>query len=513
MLAVFVRGFLDTRSMRVMADFWFRRGSRLHEICFGTVLDAVKFHVPVDNDALPNRWSNVYSEFREYIFDFALQTQFCTTMSAIDGCEEVLFEQVLEKWIKDHDARFLYDKSVRLKDSGGVHWTQKTCIVLHLPLMVMELVLGKAWNCIAMKILLNKKYSTMMNLLGSKLQEKCKAMSAAQMPDDLNPEQFVMLNARLFEAAGNIIRNRPMAGEWSCEEIIANTAQVDVAYVLQWLDSMQDYIDSGQLQHLRKTARVVSSTTAFRIESLILSVKVSGLLRSAKKMKENIAYVSELLGFSKDWMDASRSMVASKTTVQRHMFTLDAALAKSVTNRLHQHFHEEGVVCALLTDSSPRKGREWLFTEAFIIQKNQLMTFLEKVNDLWRQGTLMNEQRRMRRDRPAIEHAQEEEKEKDDFVEFMQSRAIDRDQMRCSSLEMQQLVWHHIFVPATLGAKNLTAAAKFAAVLHQLRLESFDWNQVSQLLRLYVNVCMHVCMHLYAYMCVYVCNVCMHACM
>ena len=110
------------------------------------------------------------------------------------------------------------------------------------------------------------------------------------------------MTARLFEAASNIIRNRPQVSEWRCEEIVADAAQLDKAHVLHWLDSMADHVDLRQMQHLHQTAHTVSVTTVFKIEPLIISVKLAGLLRAGSGLNKVVQHVGELLGYSLNWL-------------------------------------------------------------------------------------------------------------------------------------------------------------------------------------------------------------------
>lgn len=258
------------------------------------------------------------------------------------------------------------------------------CLVVHLPLVMLDLVLARAWNVIGVNICLGISHRSRMDKLGAGLVNKSKASAAGQRQDEPAAQYFVALNARRFEAAADMIRNRPQVSEWSCEEIVANAAQVDQAHVLHWLDLMADHSHVGQLRHLRKTAHTVSVTAAFKIEPLIISVKVAGLLRAGSSLQQTVSYIGALLSYSSDWMDQSQSYVASRTNLQRHQFTLDVALAKFVEDRLSQLL-DEGVVGALLCESSPRRGREWMLTEAYFIKKSLLMEFLSIVDKLWRQ--------------------------------------------------------------------------------------------------------------------------------
>ena len=116
-----------------------------------------------------------------------------------------------------------------------------------------------------------------------------------------------------------------------------------------------------------------------------------------------------------------------------------------------------------------------MFREAYFIKNARLMEFLGIVNALWRRGYDRKAKLQLLRDSGvALENMEADEQH---------DRVVDKDEMRSMSAEMQSLVWHHVFMPATPGARNLGVAAKFQAILHQLRLEAWDWSMVAQLLR------------------------------
>ena len=123
---------------------------------------------------------------------------------------------------------------------------------------------------------------------------------------------------------------------------------------------------------------------------------------------------------------------------------------------------EDGVVFHIccLWDSSPRGGREWLLGELYIVKDEDLETFV----------TAMEELAELRK-QTASEHADPEDRE----AELVRA--------------MAKAVWHLILPPVCLGAKAMSLADKFAAVLHALRLLSSSWQMCSFLLGRVVAVC------------------------
>ena len=475
---------METKQHRATADYFFSRHILLHDVGFGEVLDVVKFEFPVQNKHAQS--AKYVGPLQHMDVDWTLSLTPCIKVGFSGQREEINFEEVLDRWTREHDARFAWKEFVVTKsfvdeESGEHRWTKRTiatqrCMVVHLPLVVMDLVLVKSWHVIGIAIHTSSRWPKRMRFLGQDMVRQRLELEKNGFPEEPRPSEFVTMTQSLFEAAANLIRNQPLRGEWNNQEVVANASQVDHAHVLHWLDSMAAHIEGGTLSHLRQTAHMTSVSTAFKIEPLIISIKLSGLLRSGKTLPVVVRSVAQLLGYSDDWMDESLSVVPSRTTLLRHRFTLDAALAKLVCSKL-QTLLESGMVAAFLCDSSPRQGREWMFSEMFAIKKKDLGDLLMVMKSLWRKGRKLKEELQQWRDRGLTFD--------DISADDQHDRAAQKDMIRSESLLMQKLVWHHVFVPCTMGARNMSTAAKFQTVLHQLRLESFDWDQVGKLTKSY----------------------------
>ena len=164
----------------------------------------------------------------------------------------------------------------------------------------------------------------------------------------------------------------------------------------------------------------------------------------------------------------------SDTTIHRHRFTLDAALAK-MTMAKTLAMLQQGVCGTLLCDSSPRQGREWMFTELFLILLSDLPNLLKHMKEMWRLGTARAARCAGYRSEGMA------------FVDLdEETQAYERSEankMKELSGLIQKMIFHHVCIPAVMGAKNLSLAVKFQTVLHSLRIECFDWAHAEHLLR------------------------------
>lgn len=176
----------------------------------------------------------------------------------------------------------------------------------------------------------------------------------------------------------------------------------------------------------------------------------------------------------------AKAGVPSKTSIIRHRFTLDAVLAK-MTMAKTMSMLSQGLCGTLLCDSSPRNGREWMFTELFLVLNKNVPLLLKSVKQLWRMG--MDRSQR-------FETYRSQGLALDDLDVEERARIKDEeDKIVKLGLEMQNYIWHHTCPPALMGAKNLSLAAKFQTVLHCLRIEGFDWAHVDLLLQQLSGIC------------------------
>ena len=117
------------------------------------------------------------------------------------------------------------------------------------------------------------------------------------------------------------------------------------------------------------------------MEEMITLVRQADLLRTDAALHKSIELIGRTIGFKPGWLESS-AFVPSPTTVRTYRFKLDMAL----TLQMRKHFASLGpdLLICLLADSSPRAGREWLFSELFIISKRGARIFRKARTELLR---------------------------------------------------------------------------------------------------------------------------------
>jgi hypothetical protein len=119
---------------------------------------------------------------------------------------------------------------------------------------------------------------------------------------------------------------------------------------------------------------------------------------------------------------------------------------------------------SLLFDSSPRNGREWMFGEAYIVKDIDLEAFVSLVD-------------RMEAMRAGLSQ---------------QLRCDLSDEFEKMTEQLRRFMWHLVFPPACLGARNQGLAAKYAACLHKVRLLMGEWLFTQTFMRYVINLCTDV---------------------
>ena len=121
-------------------------------------------------------------------------------------------------------------------------------------------------------------------------------------------------------------------------------------------------------------------------------------------------------------------------------------------------------VVSLLFDSSPRNGREWMFGEAYIVLESDMEAFVDTVDKMARMRALLSHELRQ---------------DLSEEFEAMTER-------------LQSLMWHLVFTPACLGARNQGLPAKYGACLHMVRLLCGEWLYTQTFMRSVINLCTDV---------------------
>jgi len=107
------------------------------------------------------------------------------------------------------------------------------------------------------------------------------------------------------------------------------------------------------------------------------------------------------------------------------------------------------LVVQLLADSSPRAGKDWLFSELYMLPLPLLRRFRELSILLCNCGTV---------------------------------DIHDSDEVKLYTDELNSLQVHHKLVPVAIGVGNQGLIAKYLGLLHSLRLETSSWDATGRLM-------------------------------
>ena len=273
------------------------------------------------------------------------------------------------------------------------------------------------------------------------------------------PMSLVSFEPHWFTTAAAMIRGDVVAlrGPGTEDDMGPGIGSFDKRDVLAWLDAMSHFCDGRNVHHwasLTKSGKLRAAS--YKMESLLLLTKVSGLVKNDHKIRDLVETVGVLLKLPPKWMDDD-SMVPSPSTLCKSRFTLDMAYNVLCRDRLSAWLEEgTGLHIAGLWDSSPRDGREWMLGELYIMRDDDLNLFCECMDKLM---PMM--------DRVNISGAEEKD---------------------CMA-KMAACMWHIILTASCLGAKAMSLADKWHSAVFQLRMLSFSWEMVQALTRAMINVC------------------------
>lgn len=83
-----MRGCLDTKQHRTVADLRLCHDVCVHEVGFGSVIDAVRVASPIPNPNDVPRWARAIGELQMFDVDLSLELRVCQTLSMLEGAWE-----------------------------------------------------------------------------------------------------------------------------------------------------------------------------------------------------------------------------------------------------------------------------------------------------------------------------------------------------------------------------------------------------------------------------------------
>ena len=433
--------------MRLLSEWMFiKRNVPVAETAFGTIEDVCWFKYALEEDTL------THTRCIKHVGDFcAFDLGDCIHEYSDCKVEHkgvfTSFGKVMDDWTS-LGARFVITTSVRDHKSQCIDrvYTKDSFVTILVCPLLLPLIRSGHWSTIAAKD--RKKLFYQGKAKGKGIWKFIGCPSPTT--NSLIKEEGLAANANLvsfepkmFEAAAARLRGQVI--EFPGEgDVLTHISTNDV---LGWCDAMAHHCANG-LDHAAQLSRHgILRATRYATEHLITLVRICNLLRNDRRLTEAVELVGRLLQFPDGWLE-EKVILPSNATVSRHRFTLDTAYTWLVRRRLRDWINAgvKFVVC-MLWDSSPRKGREWLLGEAYIIREDHLEQFESAMMDL-------------------AEHRHNVRLGRCDFDS---SQAMDW--ATC----INDCIWHYIFAPVCLGSKNQTLAPQFAAVLHAIRLLCDCW--------------------------------------
>ena len=186
---------------------------------------------------------------------------------------------------------------------------------------------------------------------------------------------------------------------------------------------------------------------SYKTEALIKTILLCDSLQGDPRLEAALGLSGELiLGFERGWMQRDEITVPSTTTIRRHRFTVDAAQCLCMRDRIRGWIQQGiGFNGWMALDASPRLGKEWLFSECWLMTYQMQEAFLVAMDGI----------------------IELRENAKDCVIDLEKAKAFGK--------MLVQNSWHHVFVPVALGNGNANLGAKFVAVAHQFKIETPTW--------------------------------------
>ena len=316
-------GQLHTPEQRVLRDYmFFARRRCLQELMFSHIDKLFVFDKPVQVpvEALLQRGAvGAGARHDVVMLDVGWLSNVGTTLLDSEG-NRVQCGDLLERLSADVDTR-VYFATHNDRSSGWQRPCSGRCVGLQLPLQILHLVIEKKWFDVVIDVQ-RQGTATLKHMAGNVLPDLNQPV-VANTP-------HISFDSKMFTAAAQLIRGQPLAED---EALNRNS-------ILKWLDDMADSSAMG-LDHLMIMAGGDSSKEkkhGFKMEGLIRTILLCGHLRGDAALAPAVHDTGVLLGFNPGWLSDSSARLPGRSTVQRHRFTLDAALCVAVRQKFQVVF-------------------------------------------------------------------------------------------------------------------------------------------------------------------------------
>ena len=237
--------------------------------------------------------------------------------------------------------------------------------------------------------------------------------------------------------------------------------------VLLWLQSMSRHSAFG-LSRLFRLHSCPVGRSARNMETLLRTLKLCSHLRGDGALHQALADAGTLIGLPAGWITSESIVIPSRHILSRRRFHADAGLcllARAFFSDILDPTGEcaAGMTMFLLSDSSPRVGREWLLTELYVIADASLDAFWLCVEEI--QAIISSHD-------PSVSD----------------TRTLDALLAPCEQ-RMAKLLRRLSLIPAGMAVGVTNLAVKFCALMYQLRISFCDDNfKLSSLLKSILSV-------------------------
>jgi hypothetical protein len=426
------RGFLQQAEQRQWADYiCLKDNAVLRHICWAQLHSVVVLQSPCPHTLKDRRW-----------------TAFSSVATVSEEDVDRIFSEIVEHDGAERAVGDIVSDWTRDRPKDGLQFVRRTVHPEFLQLLC-------AGACEHIPIWHDPNVKARGLEIARRLGIEPEQIQALSNPDDVVPPLPVSLCSSLFANAAARIRGHPEDEEGGAEP---------EHRVLEWLDKMAEQSQFG-LEHLRRSQQVgISRTSPYNFECLLQALRIASMMKNDDKLMKMMVSVGEFLWLPQGFLRETASLPSAQT-LSRHRLTLDAAFQLCCQNRL-QSWMKEGqqFTASLLFDSSPRNGREWMFGEAYIVKDIDLEAFVSLVD-------------RMEAMRAGLSQ---------------QLRCDLSDEFEKMTEQLRRFMWHLVFPPACLGARNHGLAAKYAACLHKVRLLMGEWLFTQTFMRYVINLCTDV---------------------
>ena len=432
------RGQFDSEAQGVYADYFFFRGCHFQDVAWGHVESVIKFDEPVQVSYGQGRSSN-----ERYLGDMFNMVR-----------RGKLYDDLLNMVVQYEERRCAFGEVLHDLQAAGVRCfseamsgmrsrARQGLFGLHLIDEMLNLVVNSCVHDVVVPLQPGTKFCCAAEFLGVRVWKpeggEGDAVSLAPTKIELSPS--------LFKAAADIIR-----GVHHCDP--DDLDAISQEQVLAWLDAMRVHAAGGMEHLIRMTRWKQEGRKRYEMEYLVMIVRLADVLRNDGQIREALDTAGRLFGLPAQWLSDDAQLPA-KSTLSKYRFILDAAHALQWREWLRNALQHGGLKVFLLCDSSPRAGVEWIYIEVYIIKSTDVVAFSKAMREIIRLRSLPGDH---------------------------------RDKIRALSAQMEKLLIHHILIPCGLGARYCSLAHKWAALLHSVRIEAYDWAMVSNFMGSVINI-------------------------